>query len=168
MTVSIARCCHGLRNGIPASSGRTRAAAVNVRGKTLTARTTTSGEDHKKRWVRTRPEYPHKLINSQLLLLSGPPGLGKTTLAHIVAQHAGYNVFEINASDARSADVVDDRIRPAIESGAKIGSSKPNLVVIDEIDGATGGSDNVRSFTHLTGNVLVFTNSHSLEVSSTS
>ncbi|TFK91791.1 P-loop containing nucleoside triphosphate hydrolase protein [Polyporus arcularius HHB13444] len=84
----------------------------------------------------------------KLLLLSGPPGLGKTTLAHIVAQHAGYNVFEINASDARSADVVDERIRPAVESGAKIGSSRPNLVVIDEIDGATGGSDNSGGFVH--------------------
>ncbi|CDO76430.1 hypothetical protein BN946_scf184781.g7 [Trametes cinnabarina] len=84
----------------------------------------------------------------KLLLLSGPPGLGKTTLAHIVAQHAGYEVFEINASDARSADVVDQRIRPALESGAKIGSSRPNLVVIDEIDGATGGSDNSGGFIH--------------------
>ncbi|KAI0371671.1 P-loop containing nucleoside triphosphate hydrolase protein [Pilatotrama ljubarskyi] len=84
----------------------------------------------------------------KLLLLSGPPGLGKTTLAHIVAQHAGYEVFEINASDARSADVVDERIRPALESGAKVGSSKPNLVVIDEIDGATGGSDNAGGFIH--------------------
>ncbi|KAM5538065.1 hypothetical protein V8D89_008262 [Ganoderma adspersum] len=82
----------------------------------------------------------------KLLLLSGPPGLGKTTLAHVVAQHAGYNVFEINASDARSADVVDERIRPALESGAMIGSSRPNLVVIDEIDGATGGSDSSGGF----------------------
>lgn len=46
-------------------------------------------------------------------------------------------------SDARSGQVVDERIRPALESGFAIGSSKPVLVVIDEIDGATG--DNVSS-----------------------
>lgn len=33
----------------------------------------------------------------QLALLCGAPGLGKTTLAHIIAQHAGYHVVEMNA-----------------------------------------------------------------------
>ncbi|KAH9981098.1 P-loop containing nucleoside triphosphate hydrolase protein [Lactifluus volemus] len=80
----------------------------------------------------------------KILLLSGPPGLGKTTLAHVVATQAGYKVFEINASDARSGQVVDERIRPALESGYAVGSSKPVLVVIDEIDGATG--DNAYGF----------------------
>lgn len=31
------------------------------------------------------------------MLISGPPGLGKTTLAHVVAKQAGYDVYEINA-----------------------------------------------------------------------
>ena len=48
-------------------------------------------------------------------------------------------------SDARSGQVVDERIRPALESGYAVGSSMPVLVVIDEIDGATG--DNVSSKT---------------------
>lgn len=55
------------------------------------------------------------------------------------SQPLGLNVL----SDARSAQVVDDRIRPALETGSAIGSSKPVLIIIDEIDGATGGGDNV-------------------------
>ena len=33
----------------------------------------------------------------KVVLLHGPPGLGKTTLGHVVARHCGYNVVEINA-----------------------------------------------------------------------
>lgn len=33
----------------------------------------------------------------QVALLCGPPGLGKTTLAHVIAKHAGYNAVEMNA-----------------------------------------------------------------------
>lgn len=49
-------------------------------------------------------------------------------------------------SDARSGSIVDDRIRPVLESGYAVGSTKPVLLVIDEIDGATGAGDNVRIF----------------------
>ena len=37
------------------------------------------------------------MVYAKLMLISGPPGLGKTTLAHVVAQQAGYSVYEINA-----------------------------------------------------------------------
>ncbi|KAL0946782.1 hypothetical protein HGRIS_012955 [Hohenbuehelia grisea] len=84
----------------------------------------------------------------KLLLISGPPGLGKTTLAHVVAQQAGYEVLEINASDARSAQVVDDRIRPALEAGSTLLNSKPVLIIIDEIDGVSGSGDSTGNFIH--------------------
>ncbi|KAJ8700036.1 Chromosome transmission fidelity protein 18 [Pleurotus ostreatus] len=84
----------------------------------------------------------------KLLLLSGPPGLGKTTLAHVIARQAGYEVMEINASDARSGQIVDDRIKPTLEAGATIGSKKPVLLIIDEIDGATGAGDSSATFIH--------------------
>lgn len=33
----------------------------------------------------------------KILLIHGQPGLGKTTLAHVIAETAGYSVIEINA-----------------------------------------------------------------------
>ena len=55
-----------------------------------------------------------------------------------------FSGFDFSASDARSGSIVDDRIRPALESGSAIGSTKPMLLVIDEIDGATGSGESVR------------------------
>ncbi|KAH7384845.1 chromosome transmission fidelity protein-like protein 18 [Cadophora sp. MPI-SDFR-AT-0126] len=94
-------------------------------------------------------EKPHKKI----LLLTGPPGLGKTTLAHVCARQAGYEVMEINASDERSKDVVKNRIRTSVgtesvKTGSTITSKSghvqkiahPLCVVVDEVDGVVGGS----------------------------
>ncbi len=94
-------------------------------------------------------EKPHRKI----LLLTGPPGLGKTTLAHVCARQAGYEVMEINASDERSRDVVKGRIRTSVgtesvKTGSTITSKSgqvkkadhPLCVVVDEVDGVVSGS----------------------------
>lgn len=67
-------------------------------------------------------------------------GLGKTTLAHVVARHCGYRTVEINASDERTAATLQARISDAVQMQSVLGAGRPNCVIIDEIDGATGVS----------------------------
>jgi chromosome transmission fidelity protein 18 len=105
--------------------------------------------------VSKRPgaEVQEEKAHRKILLLTGPPGLGKTTLAHVCARQAGYEVMEINASDERSRDVVKGRIRTSVgtesvKTGATVTSrtgrveknARPLCVVVDEVDGVVGGS----------------------------
>ncbi|PGH15393.1 hypothetical protein AJ80_05577 [Polytolypa hystricis UAMH7299] len=107
--------------------------------------------------VRSKPkpssenEFEEK-IHRKVLLLTGPPGLGKTTLAHVCAKQAGYEVLEINASDERSKNVVKGRIKDAVgtenvkgmtvdaSGNRRRGGGKPICVVVDEVDGVVSGS----------------------------
>eukprot|EP00667_Euglena_gracilis_P002612 EG_transcript_2615 len=89
---------------------------------------------------------PEKRPWDKLLLLTGGPGVGKTTLAHVLARHAGYFPVEVNASMERTEKELKDHLMSATAQQTTIGSLKnkerrPICLILDEIDGVCATKD---------------------------
>ena len=73
------------------------------------------------------------------LLLVGPPGVGKTSLVHALAQQYDYDLIEMNASDTRNREDLEDRIMPMFNNASIFGRTM--LLFLDEVDGISGRED---------------------------
>nr|CDI54202.1 related to replication factor C protein [Melanopsichium pennsylvanicum 4] len=88
------------------------------------------------------------------VLISGPPGIGKTTSAHLVAKMEGYSPLEFNASDTRGKKVIESMLQDTINNKSLDGwystianpssSDVPRIhdrtvLIMDEVDGMSGG-----------------------------
>ncbi len=72
------------------------------------------------------------------LLLVGPPGIGKTTIAYLVAKQFGYDMIGLNASDARSKSRINEILMPVLGNVSVLGTP---MIFVDEVDGIHGRGD---------------------------
>ena len=72
------------------------------------------------------------------MLLSGPPGIGKTTVAKALCNQLGADYYVINGSDeGRFLDTVRNNAKNFASTVSLTGESKHKVIIIDEADNTT-------------------------------
>jgi len=91
-------------------------------------------------------------VNARACLLSGPPGIGKSTAAALCSKEESYDILETNASDNRSKRIIEQLLTDAVnnesitkyssrEDAKRLKLGKKTMIIMDEVDGVSGNSD---------------------------
>lgn len=104
-------------------------------------------------WFESRkgPGNENDGLKYRAVLISGPPGIGKTTAAHIVSKQLGYDILEKNASDVRSKSLLNQQVKSVLNNTSVVGffkhrndevedkNAKKFVLIMDEVDGMSSG-----------------------------
>ncbi len=91
-----------------------------------------------KNWAQS---WMHGTPEARAVVLYGRAGIGKTTAAHALAHDMGWEVIEMNASDQRTADIIEKVAGSASRMSTLDGSNVKRLIIMDEADNIHGTAD---------------------------
>jgi replication factor C subunit 1 len=84
------------------------------------------------KWIKNWKKEKYKA-----LLFNGPPGIGKTSCAHVIAKEFGLEIVETNASDKRSAGAIKGLF--VTVKSQSLFNKKGKILIMDEVDGMSAG-----------------------------
>lgn len=89
------------------------------------------------KWIKSWKKRPP---SKKAAFIYGPPGIGKTSVVHVLANYYGYELVEVNASDTRNKSSIEETLGKTVKQNITL-FGRPRMVLIDEMDGLSGQQD---------------------------
>ncbi|PBJ79865.1 replication factor C, subunit 1 [Trypanosoma cruzi cruzi] len=132
--------------------------AEKYKPKTIAQMCYPSSANKLKAWIETFDSGSSRM---RAALLSGPPGVGKTTSVYVVARELGRIVVEYNASHFRSGKSLREHVTVSINNNTfnmNASSYAKSILLMDEVDGCDiGGVKEIIEMTKTTKTPIVCT-----------
>lgn len=97
-------------------------------------------EEAKRRLLEWLRSWEEGIPKRRAVLLYGPPGVGKTSLAAAIARDLGFDLLEVNASDYRTGRRLKEVLGKASTQQVTV-TGRKRLILIDELEGLSGRED---------------------------